>query len=55
VLTCCWQQPALPAGLSVLTQQQFLAKWFYISKDGAPIKADGIPRAFRGQCTNCFS
>jgi len=42
LLVCCWRQPAMPVGLSVLGQQQFLAKWLFVGKDGKPIKADGI-------------
>ena len=43
LLVCCWQQPAMPAGLSVQQQQEFLAGWLYTGKDGKPIKADGVP------------
>lgn len=45
LLVCCWRQPALPAGLSLLAQQQFLAAWLYVGKDGKPLKADGLPGA----------
>ena len=41
LLVCCWRQPALPEGLSVLKQQEFLAAWLFVGKDGKPIKADG--------------
>lgn len=33
---------AMPTGLSLREQQQFLASWFYVGKDSKPIKADGI-------------
>jgi hypothetical protein len=42
LLVCCWRQPAMPAGLSLREQQQFLAAWSYVGKDGKPIKADGL-------------
>lgn len=45
LLVCCWHQPSMPAGLSVLAQQQFLASWLFTGKDGKPIKADGIAGA----------
>ncbi|MGI4864438.1 MAG: hypothetical protein ACRYFZ_11005 [Janthinobacterium lividum] len=43
LLVCCWHQPAMPAGLSLLKQQEFLAGWLYTGKDGKAIKPDGVP------------
>lgn len=43
VLTCSWVQPALPNGLPLKDQQQFLANWLYVGVNGLPIKADGLP------------
>jgi hypothetical protein len=43
LLVCCWQQPAMPSGLSLQQQQEFLAGWLYTGKDGKAIKADGVP------------
>lgn len=43
MMVCCWRQLAMPPGLSVLKQQEFLVKWLYVGKDGKLITADGIP------------
>ena len=43
LMVCCWRQPAMPKGLSVLEQQKFLKQWLYVGKDGKLITADGIP------------